>query len=132
MPVFGSASKIKLNTCHPDIQRIMNHVIVLFDVTVIHGHRGRKIQDKLFEGGKSKVKFPDSKHNKIPSEAIDIAPYPVDWVDEERFVYMAGYVMGVAAMLDIDLRWGGDWDRDTHTRDTRFRDLGHFELIQSL
>jgi len=43
--------------------------------------------------------------------------------------------MGVARMLkDIgeiehEVRWGGDWDRDTELKDNRFMDLVHIELI---
>jgi len=129
MPRFSAASKAKLNTCHPDIQRVMNHVIVGFDIKIIHGHRGQATQNKLFNDGKSKLRYPLCKHNKTPSDAVDIAPYPVDWADEERFVYLAGYVMGLAKMLDVNLRWGGDWDMDTETKDNRFRDLGHFERV---
>ena len=34
-------------------------------------------------------------------------------------------------MMDINLRWGGDWDQDTEVKDNRFDDLGHFELDTS-
>jgi hypothetical protein len=48
----------------------------------------------------------------------------------DRFRYFAGFVVGIGAMLDIQIRWGGDWDRDTEVRDNRaFNDLAHFELV---
>jgi len=43
--------------------------------------------------------------------------------------------MGTAARLKAegrmthDLRWGGDWDRDTQVDDNNFDDLVHFELV---
>ena len=36
--------------------------------------------------------------------------------------------MGVADMLGVSIRWGGDWDKDYDEKDERFRDLPHFEL----
>ena len=32
--------------------------------------------------------------------------------------------------MNIKLRWGGDWDRDTQVKDNSFDDLLHFELIK--
>jgi peptidoglycan L-alanyl-D-glutamate endopeptidase CwlK len=71
----------------------------------------------------------------MPSSAIDVAPYPIDWDDRERFVYFAGQVMGISDVLyehgviSRPLRWGGDWNRDTKVRDNNFDDLCHFELV---
>jgi len=28
----------------------------------------------------------------------------------------------------MKIRWGGDWDMDTQTKDNKFDDLVHFEL----
>jgi len=88
-----------------------------------------------YNAGRSKVKWPNGKHNKRPSMAVDVVPYPIDWQDRDRFHYFAGYVMGVADMLHAEglinhrLRWGGDWDRDTQVKDNGFDDLVHFELV---
>lgn len=82
----------------------------------------------MFELGRSKLKWPKGKHNKRPAEATDAAPYPIDWEDRERFIMFGGYVLGIAFELNIGLRWGGDWDRDTQVKDNRFDDLVHFEL----
>lgn len=128
MPKFSKDSLEKLQTCHIDIQKVMQEVIKHFDFTIIYGHRGKEIQDKLYPNF-SKVKFPDSKHNKTPSLAIDIAPYPIDWNDINRFIYLAGFVVGIANSIGIGLRWGGDWNKDTELKDNRFNDMGHFELI---
>ena len=69
-----------------------------------------------------------SHHNSDPSRAVDVAPYPIDWNDTERFGRFAGFVLGMAAAMGIPLRWGGDWDRDNDTHDQKFNDLVHFEL----
>ena len=74
------------------------------------------------------MKFPDGNHNKKPSKAIDVAPYPIDWDDRERMTYFAGYVKGIAMMLGIPIRWGGDWNSNNDLKDNNFDDLPHFEL----
>ena len=38
--------------------------------------------------GRSKLSWLESKHNCEPSRAVDIAPYPIDWDDRERFSHL--------------------------------------------
>ena len=128
MPKFGSTSIKRLETCHEDLQQIFYQVIKHFDCSILEGHRGEEKQNKYFDEGKSKVRYPKGRHNANPSRAVDGAPYPIDWDDLDRFYYFAGFVKGIAAMLDIPIRWGGDWDNDTQVKDTGFKDLPHFEL----
>ena len=119
----------------------MNEVIKQFDFTVLEGHRGQEAQDRAYAKHLSQVRWPFGRHNSSPSAAVDIAPYPIDWGDgatpekaeaaRQRFCYLAGWVMATAKALGIPLRWGGDWDGDRDTRDERFRDLGHFEILKS-
>ncbi len=128
MPSFSAKSQAKLATCHPDLQRVFNEVVKHFDCTIVEGHRGKEDQDRYYAQGKSKVKYPNGKHNKEPSLAVDVIPYPVDWNARERFCYFAGFVKGVAKMMGVNIRWGGDWDSDTELADNQFDDLPHFEL----
>jgi len=130
MPSYSKSSNRKLKECHTDIQRVFSIVIKHFDHKVIWGFRGQADQDVAYFAGNSKVKFPDSRHNVIPSMAIDIAPYPIDWGDERRFIFIAGFILGVAKLKGINLRWGGDWDRDTEVKDNKFNDYGHFEIME--
>ena len=99
-----------------------------FDCTILEGHRGKERQDKAYADGKSKVKYPDGKHNQFPSVAVDVAPYPIDWSDRDRFHYFGGFVLGVAKQMGMNIRWGGDWNQDTKTKDNKFDDLVHFEI----
>lgn len=131
MPNFSLASKTKLLTCHPELQRLFNEVIKHWDCQVLEGHRGKEAQNKAFKEGNSKLQWPKGKHNKLPSLAIDVAPYPIDWKDTQRFIYFAGFVKGVAIMLGINLRYGGDWNSNTQMTDETFRDLVHWEIIES-
>ena len=108
-------------------------VIKEFDCRIISGQRGETEQNKLYMEGLSQVEYPNSRHNTQPlSMAVDCAPWPIDWEDRERFIYLSGYVMGIAAKMGIPCRWGGDWDRDFQVKDEHFRDLCHFELIKEI
>jgi peptidoglycan L-alanyl-D-glutamate endopeptidase CwlK len=129
MPSFGARSKQNLSSAHPDLQRLFNEVIKHIDCTVLEGHRDKEAQDKAFHEGKSQTKWPNSKHNSKPSMAVDVAPYPINWNDRERFYYFAGFVKATAVRMGINIRWGGDWDGDYDFRDQTFFDLPHFELV---
>ena len=128
MPHFGRKSKERLNTCDSNLQKVFNEVIKHVDCSILEGHREKDRQNKLFEEGKTKVKYPNGRHNRQPSSAVDVTPYPVDWKDRERQTLFAGFVIGVASQMGINLRWGGDWDQDFQVVDNRFDDFPHFEL----
>ena len=128
MPRFGTKSRGRLSSCHPDLQKVFNQVIKEIDCSILCGQRGEKEQNKAFDEGRSKVRFPDGRHIANPSNAVDVAPYPIDWEDRERFHLFAGYVLGIADSMGIRLRWGGDWDRDWTVKDNKFDDLPHFEI----
>jgi len=134
MPNFGKTSKKRLNECHPLLKLLFINVVNNFDCSVLCGIRTKDEQNKMFKIGKSKLKWPYSKHNidpdndEILSRAVDVVPYPVDWKDLERFYYFSGVVKGTANSLGIKIRWGGDWDGDNDLSDNKFNDLPHFEL----
>ena len=128
MPRFGRKSKERLATCDERLQKVFNEVIKYVDCSVLEGHRSGERQDKLFEEGKTKVKYPNGRHNAYPSKAVDITPYPVNWEDRERQTLFAGFVLGIAKGMDINLRWGGDWDMDFQVNDNKFDDFPHFEV----
>ena len=128
MPRFGKRSISRLKTCDQKLQELFYEVVKHFDCSIIEGHRGEERQNKAFADGKSKVKYPNGKHNQNPSIAVDVAPYPIDWTDRDRFHYFGGFVLGVAKEMGMNIRWGGDWNQDTHTKDNKFDDLVHFEI----
>ena len=128
MPKFGRKSRERLKTCDEKLQKVFNEVIKHVDCSVLEGHRSKDRQNKLYEEGKTKVKYPNGRHNRQPSSAVDVTPYPVDWKDRERQTLFAGFVLGVANQMNINLRWGGDWDQDFQVVDNRFDDFPHFEL----
>ena len=126
---FSVRSEARLRTCHADLQRVFRTVLIYRDCTIIEGHRPEALQNEMFDLGKSKLRWPDSGHNDDPSRAVDAAPYPIDWHNWRQFDHFAGLVLGIGNMLDIPLRWGGDWDRNGNPVDQRFHDLPHFELV---
>lgn len=142
MPEFSRESKSELETAHGDLRVISNFVIRYYDFTVTEGVRSKTRQNNLYQRNKTKVRWPNSKHNvgeeaeRDESYAIDVAPYPIDWEDRRRFVLLAGMFIMTHRFLqdhgivDYNLRWGGNWDMDEHLDDQIFDDLGHFELVE--
>ena len=130
MPRFGKKSKEQLATCDERLIKIFNEVIKTVDCSVLEGHRSEDRQNALYEEGKTKVKHPQGRHNKFPSRAADVVPYPIDWDDRERFHLFAGFVLGTAKQMGIELRWGGDWNINWFVDDNKFDDFPHFELIE--
>ena len=128
MAKFGRTSKNRLATCDKRLQEVFNEVIKFVDCSVLEGHRGKQRQNDLFDEGKTKVTYPDGRHNSDPSRAVDVLPYPIDWEDFERMTLFAGYVIGTAEQMGFKIVWGNDWDRDFQTKDTNFKDYPHFEL----
>ena len=128
MPYFSKKSREKLSTCHEDLQKVFNEVIKYVDCSIIEGHRDERRQDRLYEEGKTKVRYPMGRHNSKPSRAVDVVPYPVDWNDRERFHLFSGFVLGVARGMGITLRWGGDWNMNFEVDDNKFDDFPHFEV----
>ena len=124
MPKFGKRSKQRLRGVDTRLVNVLNELIKIMDVTIIEGLRSKQRQEILLKEGKTKTKF--SKH--IEGKAVDLAPYPIDWEDRDRFHYMGGMIRGIAKQLNINVRWGGDWDSDGETRDNRFDDLVHVEI----
>lgn len=128
MNSFSRSSRAKLDTCDQRLQDLFEEVLRHVDITIIEGHRSAERQQHLFEAGKSKLPAGLSLHNAFPSRAVDVAPYPIDWNNRERWLMFAGFVRGVAAARGILIRCGADWDGDMTTRDQSFHDMPHFEL----
>lgn len=126
---FSALSKRRLATCDKRLQEIFNEVIKHVDCTVICGHRSKAEQEAAFRAGTSKLRWPNSLHNRLPSLAVDVVPYPVDWDDRSRFIYFAGFVRGIAIQKGIEIRSGVDWNGNFNLKDENFFDAPHFELM---
>ena len=120
MPKLNKRSLDNLAQCHPNLQKIAAEAIKEFDFIVICGHRGKEDQNKAYAMGKSKLKWPNSKHNKVPSLAMDIVPWPLDWNDLKAFGKMLKVIEKVAKAEGIRIRLGRDFKG--------FADWPHVEL----
>ena len=121
---FGKRSRDRLRGVDVRIINILNELIKIMDVTVIEGLRSADRQKELLAKGATKVKY--SKH--MDGKAVDIAQYPIDWKDSDRFHYMGGMIRSLAKQLNVPIRWGGDWDSDGEVKDNGFDDLVHIEI----
>lgn len=137
MPKFSATSFNKLLTCDDRLQLVLNETIQIVDFVVLEGHRGEKAQNAAVANGTSKLSWPDGKHNKMPSKAVDIAPYlpevKIDWKDMIAFGRLMGVVQAIAHRHGIKLRFGLDWDGDFRSvdrdPDEDFLDAPHIELV---
>lgn len=120
MPTFSERSLERLATCHPDLRRLFFAVVTEIDCTVLCGHRCEADQRLAFEQGNSQLDWPLSMHNRLPSLAVDVGPYPLDWNDIEAFRKLAQIVKIKAQQMGIKVSWGGDWQT--------FKDYPHWEL----
>ena len=136
MPKFSQKSFSNLATCHMDLQVLFYEVIKHFDCTILEGHRGEAAQNAAYAAGNSKLMYPHGKHNATPSNAVDVAPWPLPlWKNTNDFFYFGGIVMGIAAMLLAEgkmthkIRYGGDFNQNGRVSDSTFVDAVHFELV---
>jgi peptidoglycan LD-endopeptidase CwlK len=136
MAQFSLSSAQKLSTCHSDLQIICKRLIERYDFSVICGYRDEQAQNKAYNEGNSKLRYPDSKHNTSPSLAVDLAPYEktgIDW-SKLQSAYFAGQVVALAeelfaqGIMKHKIRCGIDFDMDNDIDDSKFFDAGHFEL----
>jgi peptidoglycan L-alanyl-D-glutamate endopeptidase CwlK len=152
---FSKNSQKHFDTCHAQLQLVLLEAIKYYDFSVVCGHRGQFEQDLAYAKGFSKLKFPKSKHNALPSNAFDIYPYHsqygsltedaivvkriqsriartpnavIEFIRAEYCV-MAGIVLTASKIVGVELRWGGDWNSDGNRLDNTFNDLAHFELV---
>lgn len=126
MPHFGTRSRERRDTCHPDAILVLDEGIKVYDFTILCGIRQKDAQDTAWADGLSNAKWSESKHNTTPSVAWDAAPWHptrpyIRWEDELAFATLNGVFMAVAHRLKIPIRWGGDF--------TSLRDLNHWELV---
>lgn len=117
---LSAISLSRLATCHPDLIKLVTEVSRRTGIMVLCGHRNEAEQNKAFADKKSRLKWPSSRHNSWPSEAVDITPAKLDWNDIASFKRLAKVVKDAALDLDILVEHGGDW---------AMRDFPHWELV---
>lgn len=124
---FGKKSLEKLNNpkLHPKIKQLMLYAIKTSPLDFTITETVRTIEQQKINVAKGVSKTMRSRH--IPTtnksglcEAIDIAPYPINWGDIKSFIKLSEHIKKCAKELKINIRYGGDW--------TSFKDYPHYEL----
>ena len=129
MAKFGRTSMERLEGVHPLLVDLAFEVVTVMDCSVISGVRSLTTQQQYVATGASKTM--NSMHliqGDGYGHAIDLAPYPIDWDKLRSFDVLAGVLLGIAAKMNIKIRWGGDWSQDMDVYDQTFNDVGHFEI----
>lgn len=120
-----SWNKLNMSEVHPDIKRLMVEAIKdsPLDFTILETVREMRRQKELLKLGTTKT----LKSRHIPEcnksglcEAVDVAPFPIDWQDKERFRALAAHILKKANQLEISIEWGGNWKS--------LVDMPHFQL----
>jgi peptidoglycan L-alanyl-D-glutamate endopeptidase CwlK len=133
MRTWSNRSKKVYDTLDPRLQVLVTRLRdEVADISLTSGYRTPDEQNELFEIGASTVRWPDSKHNKIPSKAVDLQPFPYPKYEPKLWGalgYLAGRAHAIAQEEGFSIRWGGDWNRNGDLTDQKFDDLFHLELI---
>jgi len=135
MRVWSKNSQKVYDELDPRLQvlvtRIRDEVV---DISLITGFRDRETQNTMYESNKSQLKFPFGKHNKKPSLAVDLQPYPYPEYEPKLWGalgYIAGRAHAIAAEEGFKIRWGGDWNGNGDLTDQNFDDLFHIEVLDA-
>jgi len=130
---FADSSLKYLKEVDLDLQLICKGVkeVSEVDFDISCGYRSIEDQKKAYRAGKSQCDGirKKSKHNYMPSRAVDIYCYDGKKADYsvQKMAYMAGLFRAVSAdlfeqgIVKNELRWGGWWPD--------LVDMPHYELI---
>ena len=133
MRKWGSRSLVVRASLDSRLIKIVDTLLAdVADVSLVSGHRSEKEQNELFRQKKSKLEYPQSKHNAYPSLAVDLQPYPYPTYEPQLWGslgYIAAHAIRIGAGQGVHLRWGGDWDQDGALTDQTFDDLFHLEIV---
>ncbi len=125
---LGQRSRERLKGVHPDLVKVVERAIELteYDFSVVEGVRSLETQKAYVANGVSKTM--NSRH--LTGHAVDLYPVgrPTPW---ERCRAIKDAMFEAARELGVSIRWGGDWDMDGDSKDERFYDGPHFELLRS-
>lgn len=133
---FSQTSEERLKHLVPEMVRVVRRAMSfqVMDFTVLETLRDEERQQMLIKAGTSQKA--DSLHlanGDGLAEAVDLLPYPYNvngvdvWQDKQRFSVLAGLMFAAAALENVPVRWGGDWDGDGNNADSKFHDMPHFE-----
>ena len=136
---FSNTSLTRLQTCHPDIQKVIHRAmeITTMNFMVLEGERtkeqayinwgkGRTVEQLAAKGIPAKYAQPklskvtwlsdplNSKHIKQKdgyAHAIDVVPSPINWENITEFEKLGKIVKQAAKDVGVKIEWGGDWSK---------------------
>ena len=135
---YGRTSSGVLITASFNLQLVFADALAmgLIDISAIEARRVKARQNRLFAIDRSRVQWPNGKHNVLnPNDlahAVDAAPYVNGKRSDNWYhcIYLAGVIQTCGEKLGIPIRWGGNWDCDGEPiTDQDFQDLWHYEEI---
>ena len=131
---WGTDSKKVYDELDARLQRVMTRVRdEVGDISLLEGFRNEERQNEMFDTDRSTLRWPDGKHNMLPSLAVDFQPYPRPLLENALWASLA-YHASAAILIGkeegVTLRWGGDWDGDGDLTDQNFNDLFHLEVVE--
>jgi hypothetical protein len=156
---YGESSLAVRSTLRTELVEIFDSLLTSgIDHSLICGFRNEYDQNALYyaDPPKTQLKWPHSKHNHLPSDAVDAVPYiridglsgGIHWNKEsiinqghtyafasktvadyvKQMCFFAGIVIERGRSLGYSITWGGDWDRDWSVMDNVFNDLPHYQF----
>ncbi len=128
MNYYSKKSRERLNTCDERLIELFERVLVRYDHSIICGHREKDDQNRAYLLGNSRAQWPQSKHNQLPSLAVDAGPWDkylrdIPWEAMLPWYELATVVFDEAQKMDLKLTWGGHFSKMK-------KDLGHWEIIE--
>ncbi len=135
MRTWGKKSQKVYDELDERLQRVVTRVRdEVCVISLLEGFRDERRQQFMFMSNRSHVQWPDGKHNKKPSLAVDLQPYPFSKRKEKQWAqlaYMAAHAIRIGIEEGIIIRWGGDWNQNGDLTDQKFDDLFHLEIVSA-
>lgn len=130
---LGKTSLARLKGVDETLVNVVKRAIEISEVdfTVLEGVRTLERQRELYAQGRTapgKIVTWTMKSRHIEGKAVDLVPYPLDWNDLEKFNKIKDAMFQAAKELDVNLRWGADWNENWHYREKGEYDSPHFEI----
>ena len=130
---LGKTSLARLQGVDETLVNVVKRAIEISEVdfTVMEGVRTLERQRELYAQGRTapgKIVTWTMKSKHIEGKAVDLVPYPLDWNDLEKFNKIKDAMFQAAKELDVNLRWGADWNGNGEYREKGEYDSPHFEI----
>ena len=156
---LGTKSRSRLVGLHPDLLRVVERAAQMAsavdDFTVLEGVRSKEQMKINYGKGRTKEQLaakgigpsyarpneakvtwlnnPFASNHRVMADgyghAVDLAPWPIDWNDSPRFERLAKLMLQAAAIEDVSIRWGRDWNQNGRYEEKGETDGPHFELV---